>query len=109
MFMRSGETPAVDSVANQYYSKCVSSTDGVQSQFTICLFRSELGLGQIPSISQADTGRNRLLSVVQLDNLEQIRNIVPNTPDVNYAWAIYGQPVLRTKGSYNLYITSEDW
>jgi hypothetical protein len=115
MFMRSGQSPAVDSVASQYYSKCVPSIDDVQTQFTMCLFRSELGLGQIPSIGKADTGQNRLyyvgkgsLPVVQLDNLEQIRNIVPNTPDVNYAWAIYGQLVIKTKGSYNLCITSDD-
>jgi hypothetical protein len=115
MFMRSGGMPYVDSVASQYYAGCVPSSDGVQAQFTMCLFRSELGLWQIPSIGQADTGKNRLyyvgkggLPVVQLDTLAQIRSIVPNTPDVNYAWAIYGQLVIRTKGSYNLCITSDD-
>ena len=99
----------------QYYSKCVPSTEGDQSQFTICMFRSEVGLSQIPSIGQADTGSNRLyyagqgkIPVVNLDNLEQIRHIVPNTPDAHYAWAIFGQLVVQKSGSYNLCITSDD-
>jgi hypothetical protein len=114
VFMRSGVRSSSSATPSQYYSKC-TPTDGDQPYFTVCMFRSEVGLSQIPSIGQSDTGTNRLyyvgkghLPVVNFDNLEQIRKAVPNTPDVNYAWAIYGQLVIGAGGSYNLCITSDD-
>ena len=113
VFMRSGIRPTA--APSQYFSKCTPSTDGDQSKFTICLFRSEVALSSIPSIGQADTGHNRLyyvgkgrVPVVNFDSLEQIRQIVPNTPDSQYAWAIYGNLLISAFGSYNLCITSDD-
>ena len=115
IFMRSGAISSVDAVASQYYSKCIPSVEGLQSQFTMCLFRSEVGLSQIPSIGQADTGINRLyyagqglLPVIDLYSLDQIRSILPNTPDTQFAWAIFGQLLVQKAGSYNLCITSDD-
>ena len=113
VFMKSGVRSST--TPSQYYSKCTPSADGVQSKFNMCIFRSEVGLSTIPSIGQADTGINRLyyvgkgrLRVVDFDNLDQIRRSVPNTPDSQYAWAIYGQLMIGEAGSYNLCITSDD-
>jgi len=113
VFMRSGIRSNIP--PSLYFSKCTPSAEGDQSKFTMCTFRSEVGLSSIPSIGQADTGNNRLyfvgkgrLPVVNFENLDQIRSVVPSTPDWQYAWAIYGQLLIGEMGSYNLCITSDD-
>ena len=34
--------------------------------------------------------------------------VVPNVPDANYAWAIYGAVPITTAGLYTLCVTSDD-
>lgn len=115
-FMRSGMVASQGSPQSQYYPQCdPSSPDGDGSQFTVCVFRSEVSIGQIPAFGQADTGLNRLyyvgkgrLSTVNVHDLGQFRSIIRNTPDVNFAWAIYGTLKIGTAGTYMLCITSDD-
>ena len=116
VFMRSGVVPSLSPQTRQYYSQCDPTIQsGDSSQFTVCMFRSEVSIGQIPAVGQADTGSNRLyfigkgqLSVVDVHGLGQFRSAVPNTPDVNYAWAIYGTLKIGQAGTYTLCITSDD-
>ena len=42
--------------SSRYYSQCDPSSQQDPSQFTICMFRSNTGLGSIPKISRADSG-----------------------------------------------------
>jgi hypothetical protein len=117
IFMRSGVTVDVGSnrVGGRYYSKCDPSTQEDVSQFSICIFRSEVSLNQIPSVGQADTGSNRLYFVgkgsvpyIDMRTLDQFRAIVPNTPDSNYMWAISGALKIEVAGMYTLCIESDD-
>ncbi len=115
-FVRSGALPAMKESSSLYYPKCdpaagLDSADGL----TLCMFRSVVDLVRIPSFSSADTGRNRLYFVgktkmpsVDVRSLEQFRNYVPQTPDANYAWAIYGAVQIGVAGSYTMCITSDD-
>jgi hypothetical protein len=114
MFMRSGVVPS--GTFGKYYPSCdPTSQDADASQFTVCMFRSEVSLGRIPALGQADSGVNRLyyigkgrVPVVDLHNVEQFRVAVRGTPDINYAWAIYGQLQVSVGGSYTLCIISDD-
>ena len=79
------------------------------------MFRSEISLGRIPLLGAADMGTNRLyfagkgrLPVVDVHNIEQFRDAVPETPDFNYAWAIFGKLVIQQTGTYTLCIISDD-
>jgi len=102
--------------AGQIYSGCdPSAISSDSTSFSMCMFRSEVFLSKIPYLTEADTGWNRLyyvgkgqLATVDLNSLDQFRAVVPNTPDVNYAWAIIGKLVIGTGGNYQLCITSDD-
>lgn len=115
-YMRSGVIPSQSPAPGQYYPTCDPTVqDGDGQQFTLCMFRSEVSINQIPAFGQADTGLNRLYYVgkgrvqtVDVHDLGQFRSVVPNTPDVNYAWAIFGTLKIGTAGSYSLCITSDD-
>ena len=99
----------------RYFAECDPSAQSDPSRFTICMFRSEVGLGSIPRLGDADKGANKLyfvgkgrLPVVDMHDLLAFRNYVPNTPGANYAWAIYGQLRIGTEGTYSLCISSDD-
>ncbi len=116
MFMRSGVVPSTSSAPGPFYFGCdpsVEESDG--RKFTLCIFRSEISLGRIPALGQADTGSNRLyfvgkgrLPVVDVHNVDQFRVTVQGTPDSNYAWAIYGRLLIGVSGSYTMCIISDD-
>jgi hypothetical protein len=115
VFMRSASLPVTQTRAGQYFKACDPAAAAVSTQFTMCMFRSEVGLSQIPTLGDADTGLNRLYFVgkgtmpsVDLRDLNQFQAVVPNIPDANYAWAIYGAIKIVTGGSYDLCITSDD-
>ena len=115
IFVQSGVVGGTNQIPSKYFSKCNPSKLDDASQFTICMFRSEIGLGSIPALGRADTGSNRLyyvgkgfLSIVDMHTLMAFREYVSATPDSNYAWAIYGKVVILNGGSYNLCISSDD-
>ena len=100
----------------QYYGDC-DPTQQLKDplSFTICVFRSSVGMSTIPAIGQANTGFNRLYYVgtgqiptVNLNSLDDFRKAVQYTPPSNYAWAIFGQLVIGITGKYTLCITSDD-
>jgi hypothetical protein len=99
----------------RYYSACDPGAQEDPSMFTLCMFRSELDLNSIPKIGDADRGANRLyfegkgkLPIVDLHDVRAFRQYVKNTPDWNYAWAIYGKLQIAMAGSYSLCISSDD-
>ena len=101
--------------SSRYYAQCDPNLQQDPSQFTICMFRSNAGLGSIPKLSIADSGAGPLsfvgkgrLQVIDLHDLRQFRAVVSGTPDANYAWAIYGQLKIGVAGRYTLCITSDD-
>ena len=111
VLMRSGKVMK----ASRYYSQCDPSAQEDPSQFTVCIFRSSVGLGSIPKIAMADSGSGPLsfvgkgrMSVGDVHDVGRFRSAVPRTPDVNYAWAIYGQLKIGVGGRYRLCITSDD-
>ena len=115
VFMRSGLPASLNKAAGRYYARCNPSQKGTPLQFTMCMFRSEVYLGRIPEIGLADTGANRLyfagrgdIPVVDMHSLADFRIPVPATPEVNYAWAIYGRLLIGTAGRYSLCIISDD-
>ena len=99
----------------RYFDQCDPTASGDSSQFTICMFRSRVGLSRTPKIGKADrdggslkfVGKGRV-SKVDLHSLQDFRAAVPGTPDANYAWAIFGQLMIGTSGSYRLCISSDD-
>ena len=111
VLMRSGKVMK----SSRYFEQCDPSAQQDPSQFTVCMFRSSVGLGSIPRISQADSGSGPLsfvgkgrLSVINVHDIGPFRAAVPRTPDWNYAWAIYGQLMIGSAGRYKLCITSDD-
>jgi hypothetical protein len=114
VFLRSGSA-SVSVNPSQYFKQCDPTTQGKADAFAMCVFRSEVGLSQIPEIRNADTGINRLyfvgkgqMPVVDLRDFNQFKYVVQNIPDVNYAWAIYGSLEIKLAGSYDLCISSDD-
>lgn len=115
IFVQSGISGGFGDVGSQYFTKCDPSKSEESNQFTICMFRSEIGLGTMPKLGLANTGKNRLyyigknsLSIVDLHTLMAFREYIPAIPDTNYAWAIYGKVVITNGGSYTLCISSDD-
>jgi hypothetical protein len=115
VFVKAGVSVNSIMAPSKYYSKCDPANADESSQFTICMFRSEIGLGVIPKLGLANTGTNRLyyvgqnkLSIVDMHSLTAFQAYVPATPDSNYAWAIFGKAVITNGGSYNLCISSDD-
>ncbi len=111
VLMRSGKVMKT----SRYFEQCDPSVQQDPSQFTVCMFRSSVGLGSIPKIWTADTGAGPLsfvgkgrLPVVDVHDVGQFRSAVGKTPDWNYAWAIYGQLLIGVSGRYTLCITSDD-
>lgn len=111
VLMRSGAIAS----NGRYYAQCDPSAQSDASQFTICMFRSDGGLGSIPKLGDADKGVNKLyfvgkgkLPVVDMHDVLGFRDYVPNTPNANYAWAIYGQLKIGAEGMYSLCISSDD-
>ena len=99
----------------RYFAECDPSAQSDPSRFTICMFRSEVGLGSIPRLGDADNGISRLyfegkgrLPVVDLHDYRAFRQYVADVSDSNYAWAIYGQLKIAAEGSYSLCISSDD-
>lgn len=114
VYMRLDGVPSLRS--DPYYPKCDPNPDmNDETQFTMCVFRSEVWLGSTPRMSDADNGRSRLyfvgkskVPVIDMHRLEAFRSYVPATPSVNYAWAIYGRLRIGKAGSYQLCISSDD-
>ena len=105
------------SKAKLFYSDCDPTQASAKddSSWTLCTFRSEIGLGVIPQIALADTGVNRLyyigkakVPVVDLHDPLDFRSYVPATPDYNLAWVFYGNLVVKLAGAYNLCVNSDD-
>ena len=115
LFMRSGSIASSTST-KQYYPTCDPNAQTPEDgYFIMCMFRSEIFLGSIPKIGQADSGINRLyyvgqskISSVNFRELGQFRAAVPSTPDANYAWAVMGTLKIGVAGSYSLCIESDD-
>jgi hypothetical protein len=104
-----------DTVVSRYYSKCNPNELPADTQFTVCMFRSDVGLTSIPNIPAADQGNNRLHYVgrgkapsINFNSFEQFRSVVSGIPSADYAWAISGQLMITNAGSYTLCITSDD-
>jgi hypothetical protein len=100
---------------SRYFPQCQPFSQKDPSKFTICMFRSEIFLPSMPRIRDANKGTKRLyfegkghLPVVDMHSLYGFRQYVANTPDVNYAWVIYGQLQIGNPGIYNLCISSDD-
>lgn len=98
-----------------YFGQCDPTVQGESTKFTVCMFRSDVGLSSIPRIGQADSGNSRLhfigkgdLSVININNVDQLRSSVRGVPESNYAWAMYGQLKIGAAGRYTLCITSDD-
>ncbi len=116
VFMRSGAAYTASATAPKYAAQCNPANLAAGSQeFTLCMFRSEVGLSATPKVGLADTGLNRLYYVgqaqipqVNFRDLGTLRSYVALTPDANYVWAIYGRLKIATEGSYTLCITSDD-
>ena len=105
-------------VASIYFPLCTpgpsGSAHGSSKEMSMCLFSSKTGLDRTPRIGDAVAsgklsyvGRG-LIPAVDMHRLETFREYVPNTPDSNYVWAIYGQLQIALGGSYTLCITSDD-
>jgi hypothetical protein len=99
----------------QYFPECDPTVATDSTSWTVCTFRSEVGLSRIPEIESAGTGRGRIYFVgkgsvpfVDFTEVEQFREAVPFTPGVNFAWAVYGKLLVGTAGSYQLCISSDD-
>lgn len=103
-------------VIPQYYKECDPGSWKQDSvEWSLCVFRSEVGLDQIPTFGEADTGLSRLYFVgknsiptIDLHDWGTFRQYVPSTPQTNYAWSIYGSLVIAAGGDYNLCISSDD-
>jgi hypothetical protein len=103
-------------VTPQYYKDCDPSSSKPDTvEWSMCVFRSEVGLDQIPTFGEADTGLSRLYFVgknnipaVDIHDLTSFRQYVPSTPLSNYAWTMYGTLVIAAAGDYTLCITSDD-
>ena len=115
VFLRSGAAPVTATKAGGYYKACDPVAALSSTAFTMCVFRSEVGLSAIPTLADADTGLNRLYYVgqgtmpsVDLRDLARFSAVVPAVPDANYAWAIYGNVKIAGAGSYDLCVTSDD-
>ena len=98
-----------------YPDQCSPSNNPDLSQFVMCMFRSEIGLGSIPKMRTADSGSSRLyyvgkstVPIVDMHDLRAFRSYIPYTPGSNYAWAILGQAKITTAGSYKFCISSDD-
>ena len=114
-YMRVGAVPSNQAPASQYYPLCDPSKEKDWSSFTICMFRSEVFMWSIPAVNRADDGKSRLyfagkaqLSVVDMHQVSGFRQYVPNTPESNYVWVIYGQLKIGVAGTYTLCISSDD-
>ena len=119
IYMRVGQALKLDSSPRRYYPKCDPTAQGLDmSRWTICIFRSETNLQTIPSIGNADIAtapENRLyyvgqsrLPVVNVQDVKGFREIVPHTPDNNFAWSIFGSLEIGKAGTYTLCIGSDD-
>ena len=116
VFMRSDALPAMRESSSQYYPKCDPTVGSAgDSGLTLCMFRSVGDLARIPSLASADQGWNRLYFVgkakipsIDFWSLEHFRRSLPQTPDANYAWAMYGTLQIGAAGSYTMCITSDD-
>ncbi len=114
LYMLSGRLPA--SSTGVFYPPCDPSQQSSDSkEFTVCMFRSQLSLGRIPSFGAADLGSNRLyfvakgqLPVIDVHSIDQFRDAIPGTPEYNYAWVIFGQLIIQQTGTYKLCIISDD-
>jgi hypothetical protein len=115
VIMQSGIASSSNVAASRYYHRCNPMNAVASEEFTVCMFRSEVDLTRLPAFGNADTGKNRLYFIrkgkmpsVNVRDLTQFRKYVPQTPDANYAWVIYGQLKIGIAGSYTLCITSDD-
>ena len=98
-----------------YFPLCDPTVAPDSTMWTVCTFRSEVGLTSIPSIHSADTGIGRIyfigkgtMPLIDITSQSQFLRAVPFTPDINFAWAIFGKLVIGTAGQYQLCISSDD-
>ena len=102
-------------ISDLYFPSCDPTKQSSDLEyFTICMFKSARNLGLTPRIGDA-VAMDQLsylgsghLPVVDMHDVRAFRQYVPQTPDVNFVWAIYGKLVISSAGSYNLCISSDD-
>ena len=111
ILMKSGSVP----LNPRFSSSCVPQLEGSSQPFTLCVFRSEVAMSQIPLFGDADTGESRIyfvgkapVPVVDMHDRLNFRQYVHATPDTNYAWVIFGALQLMNSGQYKLCISSDD-
>ena len=99
-----------------FYSLCDPTVDGAidpPSLFVVCVFQSTEPLAAVPSIGHAGANNSPLhyvstgkLQVVALNGSDSFREAVGDTPETNFAWAVYGQVLISQPGNYSFCITS---
>ena len=99
----------------RYYAQCDPTKTQHDSAFTLCMFRSDIGLSSIPNIAGADSSNSRLhyvgqgsISNINFNSYDQFRKIVSGIPSADYAWAIFGKININAIGAYRLCISSDD-
>ena len=101
--------------ASKYYKGCDPRYQGDNTKFTICIFRSDVGLSSSPIIAEADSGNSRLhyagkgmIDSINFNQFDQFRTVVPGIPMADYAWTIFGKLKIGIQGRYQLCISSDD-
>ena len=114
VLMKSGQSSKGKS-GGRYFESCDPSAGFSASAFTVCVFKSSKGLSTTPSVAGAGQGDSPLkyvgkgtASVVDMNSADDFRKAVSGTPNENFVWAIYGELVVSSGGSYNLCISSDD-
>jgi hypothetical protein len=109
------QNAVVPRISSPYFSKCDPNSQVDNSLFTICIFRSDVGLQSIPKIAEADSGRSRLhyagqgrIAAINFNTFDQFKTAVPGIPMADYAWAIFGALKIGKYGIYKLCISSDD-
>ena len=78
------------------------------SKWTMRMYRAKFNLYRMPDFAFLDlVGENKVRSI-DFRGLNQMREVAPNTPNSNYAWAFYGRVRIREEGQYYWCTTSDD-
>jgi hypothetical protein len=85
-------------------------------KFTMCMFKSETGvrlsltprIGDAVALKELSYVGKGSVPIVDLHDVYNFRQYVPNTPDSNYVWAIFGVLKINSAGNYNMCISSDD-
>jgi len=78
------------------------------SKWTMRMYRAKFNLYHMPDFAFLDlVGENKVRSI-DFRGLNQMREVAPNTPNSNYAWAFYGRVKIHQEGQYYWCTTSDD-